>query len=69
MRWNNAYQFSYILGWGFAQQYIFDMPFDILGYHQIKAALVPDIWNTTQKTSAAKPTLHPNYQNINVNTY
>ena len=52
---------------GFPHQYIFDMLFNILSYHQIKAALVPDIWNTTQKTSAAKPILHPNYQNINVN--
>ena len=33
------------------QQFIFDMQFNVLSYHQIKAALVPDIWTTTQKTS------------------
>ena len=49
MRWNNAYQISYIFGWDFAQQYIFDMLFNVLSYHQIKAALVPNIWTTTQK--------------------
>ena len=34
----------------------FDMLFNFLSCHQIKAALVPDIWNTAPKTTVARLT-------------